>query len=282
MGIKGRGGKPKGQRKYSWRDWRPDEDTTLKTMIDEGFDYAAIGEKLGRSTYGVMLHAQRLGYRMTHTLAQRTATDVKNLLGSGDAKTVASWITKFGWLEAQVTGPRRIYRVSWEALFTMLEDRLTWMGWKPETIVDLAVREWALELRNDQGYWISAGEMGRRFHVVVQAPQAWVEKRYFVPGDTAVKYGNWWFWSEAVETLVPPGRRSRRRPGVHIHELGTWNRMHYQHRTEWVTIGSLVEESGQTVTFRRGRFTFTEPIKAIRKKSSAPAAELPAFSIGEQ
>ena len=97
-----------------------------------------------------------------------------------------------------------------------------------------------------------------------------------------MKYGNWWFWSEAVETLVPPGRRSRRRPGVHIHELGTWNRMHYQHRTEWVTIGSLVEESGQTVTFRRGRFTFTEPIKAIRKKSSAPAAELPAFSIGEQ
>ncbi len=51
MGSTGRGGKPKGQRKYSWRDWRPDEDTTLKTMIDEGLDYAAIGEKLGRSTY---------------------------------------------------------------------------------------------------------------------------------------------------------------------------------------------------------------------------------------
>lgn len=282
MGSTGRGGKPKGERASSWRDWRPDEDTTLKTMIDEGCDYVAIGEKLGRSTYGVMLHAARIGYRMTATHAQLSATDVKNLLGIGDAKTVASWITKFQWLDAKVSGPRRIYRISWDALFGMLENRLTWMAWKSEQITDLAVREWAIELRKDNGHWISAGAMGRRFNVVVQAPQAWVEKRYFVPGDTAVKYGNWWFWSKAVETFVPPAQRSHRRPGVHIHDLDTWERLHYQHRTEWVTIGSVVEESGLTVTFRRGRFRLTEPITARRKKPSPPAAQLPAFSVGDQ
>jgi hypothetical protein len=33
MGSTGRGGKPKGQRASRWRDWRPDEDTTLKMMM---------------------------------------------------------------------------------------------------------------------------------------------------------------------------------------------------------------------------------------------------------
>jgi hypothetical protein len=36
-------------------------------------------------------------------------------------------------------------------------------------------------------------------------------------------------------------------------------------RTEWVTIGNVVEESGLTVTFRRGRFRLTEPITTRRK-----------------
>lgn len=54
MGIKGRGGKPKGQRTYSDRDWKPKKDATLRRMIAQGFDYDVIGSELGRRRLGMM------------------------------------------------------------------------------------------------------------------------------------------------------------------------------------------------------------------------------------
>lgn len=213
---------------------------------------------------------------MMHTTAQMTARDVQRL-GIGDAKTVAAWIEKFGWLEARSGSPKTIYRMSWPALLAMLKDPQTWMAWTPEQIADQALRDWATELRKDKGYGISAGDIARRFAVGYAAPQAWIWRGDFIPGETVVKYGNWWFWSEAVAAYTPPFKRDHRRPG--LHDFDTWDRMQHQHRTAWVKVGSLVEDNSTPVTFRRGRFMSAVPILTRRsRKKPSPPAETPALS----
>jgi hypothetical protein len=67
MGIKGKGGKPKGKRQYSERDWQPYEDAILKRIIDEGGDYDAVAEAVGRTLTSVVLHARKINYRMMHS-----------------------------------------------------------------------------------------------------------------------------------------------------------------------------------------------------------------------
>lgn len=280
MGIKGKGGKPKGQRQYSERDWQPYEDVILKRIIDDGGDYDAVAEAVGRTRTGVVLHARRINYRIMHTTAQLTARDVQRLLGIGDAKTVASWIEKFHWLEAKRTGKQTIHRISWSALRTMMQNRMTWMAWSPEKITDAEFRAWAIKLRKGKSHWISAGDLARRFGVVPAVPQSWIERGDFIPGKTCFKYGNWWFWSRAVKSYVPPSLRRAKRPSQHIHEMSNWERFHHQHRTTWKVVGSLVEDSGLTVTFRRGRITSAEPIltRARRKKAIPP---LPALEFDD-
>ena len=46
-------------------------------------------------------------------------------------------------------------------------------------------------MRKDKGYWISAGDIARRFAVGYAVPQAWIWRGDFIKGDTVVKYGNW-------------------------------------------------------------------------------------------
>jgi hypothetical protein len=208
-----------------------------------------------------------------HTTAQLTAKDVQHLLGLSCAKIVTGWIEKQGWLEGKHNGALTIHRISLVSLRAMLENRLTWMAWKPEKITDPEFRAWATELRNGKGYWISAGDMSRRFDVDRDVSQSWIVRGDFIKGDTVVKYGNWWFWSEAVERYLPPFMRRKQRHSEHIHEMTRWDLFHHQHRTVWTVVGSLVEDSGLTVTFRRGRITSVEPIltRARRKKANPPA-----------
>jgi hypothetical protein len=279
MGIKGKGGKPKGKRQYSERDWQPYEDAILKRIIDEGGDYDAVAEAVGRTRTGVVLHARKIHYRMMHSTKQLTSRDAQRLLGIGCAKTVVGWIEKFHWLEGKRSGAQTIHRISWASLLAMLKNRMTWMAWSPAKIADPTMREWATEMRQGKGYWISAGDIGRRFGVGPYTAQTWIERGDFVKGDTVVKYGNWWFWSEAVEGYAPPFMRRKPRPSEHIHEMSRWELFHHQHRTAWTVVGSLVEDSGLTVTFRRGRITSLEPILTrARRKTTYPPAMLPAPS----
>ena len=183
------GGTPKGKRRYSERDWQPYEDVILKQIIDDGGDYDDVAAAVGRTRTGVVLHARKIHYRMMHSTKQLTARDVQRLLGIGDAKTVASWIEKFGWLEARRSGAQTIHRISWPALLAMLRNRMTWMAWSPHKIADETLREWAVKLRKGKSHWISAGDLARRFGVVPAVPQSWIERGDFIPGKTCFKYG---------------------------------------------------------------------------------------------
>ena len=270
------GGKKKSQRRLSWRDWKPHEDVRLREIIDSGGDYAAVAEALGRSEVGVVLHAKRVGLLMTKTKAQLTATGSKRLLGLSDQKIIGRWITAYRWLEGTRAGKdNRIWRVSWEALLTFLQDRRTWMAWQPHTITDSALREWAVDLRQDEGRWLRPGEVGKLKGVGPYTPASWIAKGLFTIGDEVVKYGNWWFWSVAVEQFVPPLSRVTSRGGANLHGIGDWAALHYHGKTEWVEVGRIVEERGKVVILRRGRLTAKVPPFMGRREGLPPAAWLP-------
>jgi len=270
------GGKKKSQRRLSWRDWKPPDDVRLREIIDSGGDYAAVAKALGRSELGVMLHAKRVGILMTKTKAQLTAIAIMRLLGLSDQKIVGRWITEYGWLEGTKAGKDdRIYRVPWEALLTFLQDRRTWMAWQPEKIVDSALREWTVELRQGEGRWLRPGEVGELKGVGPYTPAAWIDRGYFLTGDEVVKYGNWWFWSPAVERFVPPLLRARSRGGAGIHDMGDWAALHHHGKTAWVEVGRIVEERGKVVILRRGRLTAKVPPFMGRREGLPPAAWLP-------
>ena len=80
------GGKPKHERRLSWRDWKPHEESTFRAILDDGGDFADVAVTLGRSEIGVVLYARRHKYRMTQSNAQLTAAQIGRLLGLSDQK----------------------------------------------------------------------------------------------------------------------------------------------------------------------------------------------------
>jgi len=265
------GGRPKSQRKLSWRDWKPHEEITFRQIIDDGGDYAGVAKALGRSEIGVVLHARRTNYRLTHTKAQLTAAQIGRLLGLPDQKIVGRWITAYKWLEGKKAGKYdQIYRVTWEALLTMMQDHRTWMAWQPERITDSALKEWAEELRRGKGRWLRPSEVGKLKGVGSYTPAAWIEKGLFKRDEDVVRYGNWWFWSVAVEHFVPPIDQPKIRCGAGIHQMDDWTQLHHYGKTAWVEAGRLVEESGNAVVLRRGRLTCKVPPYIGRREGVPP------------
>lgn len=65
---------------------------------------------------------------------------------------------------------RPLWRVSWDDLLTWLERRETWMAWDPARIPDLALREWAAELRSGPGRWLTHTQVARQFCVDRETP----------------------------------------------------------------------------------------------------------------
>lgn len=188
------------------RDWFPWETDKLIQLVEAGYSYDQIAKKTGRTRTAVELKCRRLNVRITTTPATLSAHDIAVLLGLGCSKTVASWI-RIGWLPARNAGSaaKPLWRVQWEDLTDFMERHECWMAWRPERITDLALREWAHELRAGQPRWLTAGEVARRLGVGRDTPHQWATKK-LIP---ATKYGNLWFREDHVAGFVIPADRPR-------------------------------------------------------------------------
>ncbi|HMZ01083.1 MAG TPA: hypothetical protein PLU79_15650, partial [Burkholderiaceae bacterium] len=69
-------------------------------------------------------------------------------------------------------------------------------------IADLALREWAAEIRSDGPRWIAQTTVAARYQVSVKTVWTWIAKGWIV----ATKYGrgNWWVDARCLDTFVPP------------------------------------------------------------------------------
>lgn len=185
------------------RPWTPLERDRLAQLIDEGYGYAEVARKLKRSVCSVQLQAKRQRCRLLHSQAVMTARQVADLLGLGCSKIVARWVQHCG-LRARQSGPHRrgLWRIAWEDLTAWMARPETWMAWRPERIADLALREWAAEIRVDGPRWIAQTAVAARYQVSVKTVWSWIDKGWIV----ATKYGrgNWWVDARCLDTFVPP------------------------------------------------------------------------------
>jgi hypothetical protein len=186
----------------SGEHWTPEQIHRLYVLVDSGASFDAIARRLKRTRTAVEVKCKRLGIGVTTSPAALSCREVARLLGKPCSKSVTRWITKLGWLKASNAGQphRPLWRVQWEDLTAFMERREHWMAWDASTITDLALREWAQEIRVG-GRWLTPGEVARRLHVVPATPQAWIEKGLL----PAVKYGNWWIWSADLVGFRVPG-----------------------------------------------------------------------------
>jgi excisionase family DNA binding protein len=188
------------------RAWTAAEREQLGQLIDTGHSYDAIAEKLGRSRKAIILECKRRNRRLLKTRALLTAGQVADLLGKPCSKTVSRWIT-LGLLKARNAGtPKRpFWRIALDDLRAFMQNENTWMAWQPAAISDPDLHAWALELRRNESRWLSVGEVARRYHVVQQTVNQWIEKAEL----KAVKYGNHWIRECDLAGWVPPHARSR-------------------------------------------------------------------------
>lgn len=184
------------------RDWMPWEVDHLIHLVEQGYSYDRIAKKLKRTRVAVVLKCRRLHLRITKTPATLSAHDAARALGARSGNTVVGWIAR-GWLPARNAGGaghKALWRIQWEDLTAFMERRDYWMAWSPDRIPDLALREWAQELRAGQPRWLTPGEVARRYHVHTFTPHQWVTKGLL----PAMRYGNLWFWEADLIGFVPP------------------------------------------------------------------------------
>lgn len=189
------------------RPWTTADVDRLLRLVEEGHGYDVIARRLGRTRVAVEVRCKRIGACVTTTPATLSARATSRALGLPCSKTVVYWIG-LGWLPARNAGraDRPLWRITWENLTAMLERRETWMAWDPARIADLALREWAKELREATGgRWLSIGEVAERYCVDGRAVNVWIHKGWL----PATRYGNWWVWSGDLEGWVAPCERSR-------------------------------------------------------------------------
>lgn len=193
------------------RDYGEAEIDRMCELLEAGYGYAEIGRILGRSAWSIEYKLKRMRYRRIHTTLSAQA--VGRLLGKACHKSIATWIRR-GILPAHNASPiptRAAHRIRMEDLLVFLEDRRYWMAWDANAITDLALREWAQELRQ-VGRWLTPPEVAERCHVAMQTVNTWI-RRGQLP---ARRYGNWWVWDGDLVGFVPPcdnpkPRRTRRK-----------------------------------------------------------------------
>lgn len=197
---------PKRQR-TPWRPWTPADEDQIIRLVEHGLSYDAIARKLKRTRAAIILKAKRLGTRITTTNATMSAWDVARQLGIPCAKVVTAWIRR-GWLQASNAGEpsRPLWRITWDDLSAFLEHEAHWIAWRPERIPDLALREWALELRAHEERMLTHAEVARRYGVSPHTVGTWIDKGWL----RAVRYGNRFIPESALSGWVTPCDRDRR------------------------------------------------------------------------
>lgn len=193
--------------------WTPDEEFLVRQLFDEGYGYAHVARRLGRTEKAVLVRVKRrrLG-GMRGTRGVMSAAGAARLLGQPpDGQTVRRWIAR-GWLKARQLrrGSHHYYRISWEQLEACLANPQTWPAWEPAAITDLGTRLWAEELRASQPGWVPIGEAARRVGVTASALNYHCNRG----AVEAVQWGNWYIREPDVERLAA----QMREPVRHVAE----------------------------------------------------------------
>lgn len=191
------------------RAWTAAETDQLRALVDAGQSDRQIGRTLGRTPVAVHVRRTRLGISAKASPAVLSARDIADVLGLGCSKTVAHWISR-GWLAAQKAGNARkvLWRVQWEDLTDFLEQPGSWMMWDPARVTDDGLRSWATELRQDQPRWLMPSEVARQCGVVRTIPNMWIHRGWL----PAVRWANWWVWSDDLARFTLPSERKRTAP----------------------------------------------------------------------
>jgi excisionase family DNA binding protein len=181
--------------------WSSKETDKLVSLIEQGYDYDTIARRLKRTRIAVVIKAKRLGTRITTTNATLSARDIAEMLGIRCAKTVSKWIQR-GWLQARNAGrsDRPLWRITWEDLTAFLEVAEYWIAWDPARIADLALREWAQDLRQNSEQYLTQTEIAARYHVDRGTVAQWIDKGWL----PALRYGNRRVPASALEGFIPP------------------------------------------------------------------------------
>lgn len=125
--------------------WTSEQDWRLLDLLGNNRTYVEIGECLGRTKMAVKTRANK--EHNSGTFAQgMTAKDVGDLLGVSSGHTVLWWLSK-RWLKGKRVRKHRVYRIELDAVHKFLEKEEHWHRWHPNAITDLALKEWASDLR---------------------------------------------------------------------------------------------------------------------------------------
>lgn len=190
------------------RTWPPEQEQQLIDLVEQGYSYDELARRFARTREAIVLKCRRLGIRITTTRATLSAGDVAVVLGKRCGKSVSRWI-RLGWLTARNAGTRTcpLWRVSWDALTTFLEQPAYWLAWDPARITDAPLREWAMELRAHEPRYLTQGQVARRYHVTVEAVSQWLDKGW-LPTHRAGRQNRLVAESDLVG-WVPPCQRSK-------------------------------------------------------------------------
>lgn len=196
-----RGGQAPKKPRQPWRYWTTKETDQLIDLVEQGYSYAQIAKRLKRTETSVKLRAKRIGVRVTTTNATMSCRDVASHLGIPCSKAVSGWIRR-GWLKARDAGkaPRILWRITWDDLTAFLENPAHWVAWRGDRIPDLALREWALELRAGEERLLSQSDVARRYHVTIEAVGQWIYKGWL----PSVRYGNRRVPASALDGWIAP------------------------------------------------------------------------------
>lgn len=172
--------------------WTQEQEWRLRELIDSGYGYADCATRLGRTRAAVVIKSKKLRATVTKVQSTLSAQDAAQLLGI-DRAIVARWIYA-GDITARNarTTSNPLWRITWEQLTAFLERRDRWMAWKPECITDLALREWAQEMRQDTGRWLTIVQAATQLHVSRWTVSGWVREKRL----PAVRYYQWWVHSD--------------------------------------------------------------------------------------
>jgi hypothetical protein len=129
--------------------WTPAEELRLAEMVEDGMSVGQMARVLGRRPGAIVTRMGVLGLAWTNPDGHYTLNRVAEMLGV-DIHTVIWWKEK-RWLRARRSAVRKgryhLQLVSHDDLVAFLGDERYWHLWEPERIADLALREWALEMR---------------------------------------------------------------------------------------------------------------------------------------
>jgi len=187
-----------------FRRWSTKETIRLIDLVEQGIAYAAIAKRLKRTETSIRLRCKRIGVLITTTKATLSAREVAAHLGVRCSKTVSSWIRR-GWLKASDAGARRpLWRITWDNLTAFLENPTYWIAWQPDRIPDLALREWAQELRADEDPLLAHAVIAQRYNVDRDTVGQWIDKGWL----PAMRYGNRFIPESALDGWIVPTDRN--------------------------------------------------------------------------